>query len=124
MYLLVDETWALAERRALRRPVTPAYWFAMGAPMAVVWTAGTIAGAALGSLIADPAAIGADFVFTALFIGLIAGLWKGRATGITVAASGAAAALAYSIIGSPWHVVTGAAAGIAAAWLAATPETA
>ena len=44
--------------------------------------------AAAGSLLGDPRQIGADFAFTALFIGLIAGFWKGRATAITVAAEG------------------------------------
>src|SRR5690606_33108316 len=29
-YFMTDETWALAERRALERPVTGAYWAAMG----------------------------------------------------------------------------------------------
>jgi predicted branched-subunit amino acid permease len=35
----------------------------------------------------------APIAFSALFIGLIAGFWKGRATAITVVASGLAAAL-------------------------------
>ena len=60
-------------------------------------------------------------MLTALFIGLIAGLWRGRSTAITVAASAGAAALAYLWVGAPWHVLAGAFAGIAAAWCAAAP---
>src|SRR5262249_20173806 len=29
MHVLTDETWALAERRALTAPLPPAYWFGM-----------------------------------------------------------------------------------------------
>jgi 4-azaleucine resistance transporter AzlC len=121
-WALTDEAWALAERRALQRRLTPAYWFAVSATLPVVWIVATFLGAWLGSFLGDPARLGADFAFTALFIGLIAGLWRGRATAITVAVSGAAAALAYVLLGPPWHVAIGAFAGIAAAWCAAPPD--
>jgi predicted branched-subunit amino acid permease len=39
-----------------------------------------------------------------------------------IAASGAFAALAYTVFGPPWHVAAGALAGIGAAYLAAPPE--
>lgn len=119
---LTDEAWALSERRAMARPVTPAYWLGVACLLPIAWTGSTLLGAWLGTFLGDPAAIGADFAFTALFIGLIAGFWKGRATGITIVASGAAAALTYALVGTPWHVASGAFAGIAAAWLAADPR--
>lgn len=123
-WVLTDEAWALAERRALRRPLTPAYWFAVAAMLPAAWIGSTFLGAWLGSFLGDPKRLGADFAFTALFIGLIAGLWRGRATGVTVGASGAAAALAYVWLGAPWHVMAGAFAGIAAAWWAAPADAA
>ncbi|HKU96546.1 MAG TPA: AzlC family ABC transporter permease [Vineibacter sp.] len=122
--VLTDEAWALAERRALERRITPAYWFAVAGILPVVWIGCTFLGAWLGSFLGDPKRLGADFAFTALFIGLIAGLWKGRATATVVAASAAASALAYVLAGPPWHVAAGAFAGIAAAWLAAPPDRA
>jgi predicted branched-subunit amino acid permease len=106
----------------MARPVTPAYWLGVACLLPIAWTGSTLLGAWLGTFLGDPAAVGADFAFTALFIGLIAGFWKGRATGITIAASGAAAALTYALVGTPWHVPIGAFAGIAAAWLAADPR--
>jgi 4-azaleucine resistance transporter AzlC len=122
MHFLTDESWALAERRALGRALTPAYWFAMAASLPPVWIGGTFLGALLGSLLGDPRAVGADFAFTALFIGLIAGFWRGRTTLLTVAASGAAAAIVYALAGPPWHVLAGALGGIAAAVLAWRPR--
>jgi predicted branched-subunit amino acid permease len=121
-HLLTDEAWALAERRAMARSVTPVYWLGVAAPLPFVWTGSTLLGAWLGTFLGDPAAIGADFAFTALFIGLVAGFWKGWRTGWTVAASGVASALTYTLAGPPWHVAAGAFAGIAAAWLAADPR--
>ncbi len=122
-HLLTDESWALAERRTLERPVTLTYWFVMAGTLPFVWVGGCAVGALLGSVMGDPARFGADFAFTALFIGLIAGFGRSRVTLVTIAASAAVAALAYRLIGSPWHVATGAIAGIAAAYLAAPQET-
>jgi 4-azaleucine resistance transporter AzlC len=119
---MTDESWAVAERRSLDRPVTPAYWFAMAALLFASWVGSTTLGAVLGSFLGDPARLGADFAFTALFIGLIAGFGHGRVALVTVAVSGAVAALVHVTLGAPWHVATGALAGIGAAYLAAPQE--
>lgn len=118
MHFLTDESWALAERRALRETIRPAYWFAMAATLPIVWISCTFLGAIAGSFLGDPRAVGADFAFTALFIGLVAGFWTGRASAIVVAASGIVAALVYALAGPPWHVAAGALSGIAAAYAA------
>ncbi|HEY8380692.1 MAG TPA: AzlC family ABC transporter permease [Microvirga sp.] len=123
-FFLTDESWALAERRSLDRPVTVAYWFAMAVILPFAWIGATAAGSVLGSFLGDPARLGADFAFTALFIGLIAGFGQARVTLVTVAVSAAVAALVHTLVGSPWHVASGALAGIAAAYLAAGPEAA
>jgi predicted branched-subunit amino acid permease len=117
--VLADENWALSERRASQTPLTPAYFLAMGAVFWANWVVCSTIGWFGGSLLGDPRRFGADFAFPAVFIGLVAGFWKGRTTAITVAASGAASALVYVTIGAPWHVACGAVAGIVAAFLAA-----
>ena len=121
-FFLTDEAWALSERRALERPVTGAYWFAMAVVLWANWTLSSTVGAILGSFLGSPERIGADFAFTALFIGLVAGFGKSRVTLVTVAASAGVAALVHYFIGAPWHVASGALAGIAAAYLAAPEE--
>jgi 4-azaleucine resistance transporter AzlC len=120
-HFMTDESWALAERRAVmqKQKVTPAYWFALALLLPVAWVGGTTLGAWLGSFMGDPARFGADFAFTALFIGLVAGFWRGRVTLFTAAASGGASAIIYLLAGPPWHVAAGAAAGIAAAYVTA-----
>jgi 4-azaleucine resistance transporter AzlC len=121
-FFLTDEAWALSERRALERPVTGAYWAAMAVVLWANWTLSSTIGAILGSFLGDPERIGADFAFTALFIGLVAGFGRSRVTLVTVAVSAAVAALVHHFIGAPWHVASGALAGIAAAYLAAPAE--
>lgn len=121
--VMADENWALAERRAIGRPLLPAYFLAMGAVFWVNWQIWCTLGALGGPLLGDPRRLGADFAFTALFIGLIASFWRGRATANVIAASGVASALIYTLAGPPWHVGAGAVAGIAIAYVAA-PEAA
>jgi predicted branched-subunit amino acid permease len=107
----------------MERPVTGAYWFAMAVVLWANWTLSSTLGAILGSFLGDPGRIGADFAFTALFIGLVAGFGRSRVTLVTVAVSAGVAALVHLFIGAPWHVASGALAGIAAAYLAAPEES-
>ena len=122
--VMADENWAFAERRAARQPLTAAYFAGMGAAFWLNWIVWSSLGAVLGSFLGDPKRIGADFAFTALFIGLIASFGRSRVTLVTIAASAGAAALAFLVIGAPWHVAAGALAGIGAAFLASPRESA
>ena len=122
LYYMADENWALAEARARTRKLTPAYWLGMTVPFVCNWMLTSTLGSLIGAAFGDPRRIGADFAFTALFIALVASLWRGRVTFWTVAAAGLASALTYRFIGPPWHVAAGALCGLAAAWLAAGRE--
>lgn len=119
LYYMADENWALAEKRARSRTLTPAYWFGMVVPFVSCWLMTTTLGAVIGAAFGDPKRLGADFAFTALFIALTASFWKGKVTFWTVAAAGIASALTYRLVGAPWHVAVGALSGLLAAWLAA-----
>ncbi|WP_439575830.1 AzlC family ABC transporter permease [Phreatobacter sp.] len=118
LHVLADENWALAERRAASRRITGAYFFGMGAVFWINWVIWSWAGTVLGPLLGDPRRFGADFAFTAIFIGLVSGFVTSRTAGIVVVVSAATATAAFLALGSPWHVLAGALAGIAAAALA------
>lgn len=119
VFFMADEIWAVAERRALERPLTPAFYAGLALPLYVNWLALTVAGAALGKLVADPRALGFDFAFTAVFIGLVAGFWKGRPTLKITVASAVAAVVVHRLLPGAWYVIAGAGAGIATAALTA-----
>ncbi|MGI9412684.1 MAG: AzlC family ABC transporter permease, partial [Hyphomicrobiales bacterium] len=77
VFFLADEVWAIAERRAQAGRLTPAYYAGLAGLLYVNWVFWTVAGALAGRAIADPHALGFDFAFTAIFIGLLTGFWRG-----------------------------------------------
>ena len=79
-------------------------------------------GALFGNLIEDPAKIGVDFLLPIYFLSLVMGFRKRANWAPVVLASGAVSALAYHLIGSPWHVSIGALAGIALAAVVGVPR--
>ncbi|PTW58786.1 4-azaleucine resistance transporter AzlC [Breoghania corrubedonensis] len=115
MYFLVDELWALAEARAARAPLTPAFYFGMGLVFIVGWNTWSLLGGVIGPVLGDPAAIGFDFAFTALFIVLIVSFWKGPQTGVVLIASAGTAALVHAHVEGAWYILAGAFAGMIAA---------
>ena len=117
LFFMADENWAMSERRAAARVLTPVYYLGMSVVFWANWSLWTTLGAIGGAFLGDPKRIGADFAFTALFIGLVAGFWRGRSTAVTVAASAIASAAAYRVLGPPWHVAAGALCGVGAAYL-------
>jgi 4-azaleucine resistance transporter AzlC len=117
MYMMADENWAFSERRALTTPLTLAYYLGSALPMISIWTLSTLAGSIAGRSLGDPSAIGFDFAFSAMFIAILAGFWKGPRTGAILGASAASAALAKLFVPGAWYIVIGGLAGVAVAAL-------
>lgn len=116
-YFLTDESWALAERRALQEPLTLAFYLGVSLPLAATWWIATGVGAMLGRALGDPSAIGLDFAFSAMFIAILMGFWKGPSTAGVLAMSGAVAAGTYLAFGGPWYIVAGGIAGAVYAYV-------
>lgn len=125
VFVMADEIWAFAERRALRQPLTPAYYWGMGSALYAQWLLGTVAGAALGQTLGDPAAYGLDFAFAAMFICIAMGFWRGPRTAAVLATSAIVAAVTSTLVSGPWYIAAGGLAGVAvAAFLGEEPEKA
>ena len=112
--VMADENWAMAEARARRMPLTPAYYAGLSVLFYLNWIASTLVGALLGALLGDPAALGLDFVFTALFVVLVTRFWRGAETGLVLMASGLAAIVAHKFLPGAWYIPAGALAGVLA----------
>lgn len=124
LFFLADEIWALSERRAMQQPAgfTPVYFIGLVLPFYFGWVLFTTLGAIFGAAIKDPAAYGLDFIFSAIFIALIAGFWRGSSSAIILFASSLAAiAVKFSAPGA-WYIMAGALAGVITAALIAKPE--
>ncbi len=113
--VMADENWAMAEARAQKATLTPAYYAGLAVLFYCNWVACSLIGALLGAFLGDPATIGLDFAFPAVFIVLVMGFWKGPATGMVLIASAAASILVHHFVPGAWYIAAGAAAGLAAA---------
>jgi 4-azaleucine resistance transporter AzlC len=123
-FVLADENWAMAERRALSRPLTPAFYAGMGGTLYLWWLLATMVGTIAGSFIPKPELLGLDFAFPAVVICLVLGFAKSWHAAPIIAASAAAALLTHEYVEGTWFVVAGAAAGMIAAVLLPAPEKA
>ncbi|OLP58559.1 branched-chain amino acid ABC transporter permease [Xaviernesmea oryzae] len=110
---MADENWALAEARGRRMVLTPAFYFGLSLPFYGMWLISTAAGALLGAVIGDTRPLGLDFAFPAVFIVLLMGFWKGRETGLVLAASASAAIVTHALLPGAWYIAAGALAGLA-----------
>ena len=89
--LVVDESWAIAASGEGR--FDPHRLIGAGVVLWLAWVAGTIVGVLGGEALGDPAALGLDAAFPALFLALLAPQLNGRRP-VVAALSGAAIALA------------------------------
>ncbi|MBX9456339.1 MAG: AzlC family ABC transporter permease [Rhizobium sp.] len=114
--VMADENWAMAEARASRTRLTPAFYAGLSVLFYLNWIACSLAGALLGALLGDPTLIGLDFAFPAVFIVLVMGFWKGPSTGLVLLASALASIATFLMVPGAWYIAAGAAAGLAAAF--------
>jgi predicted branched-subunit amino acid permease len=112
--VLIDQGWAmgLLEYRAGRRDA--GYLLGGGLAMLAAWIVGTLGGFLLGNLVPDPAAWSLDFAATAIFVALIAGIWRGRSDAIPWLVAAVVAVAAHEWVAGPWYVPLGAVAGVLA----------
>lgn len=115
LLFLADEIWAMSEFRSREARLTPAWYAGVVGPFYLSWVLASILGALLGSFVGDPAVIGLDFAFPAVFIVLVTGFWKGRETGIVLAASALSALAVHHFVPGVWYIAAGAAGGLLAA---------
>jgi 4-azaleucine resistance transporter AzlC len=88
--LLVDESWALSQRDGrFDRPIL----IGAGLGLYAGWAGGTAIGVVAGDSLADPATLGLDAAFPALFLALLVPLVRDR-TALAAALLGAGIALA------------------------------
>jgi len=83
--LMIDESWALAHTREGLD-----WWRLLGAGgvLYLAWALGTAAGLLAGQALADPAALGLDAAFPALFLGLLWPWLRRRRTAVVAALAG------------------------------------
>ncbi|WP_332685882.1 AzlC family ABC transporter permease [Devosia sp.] len=107
MGVVSDETWAITVGEMARGRGTVAFLLGGGIFAYGVWMATTVTGHMLGSAIDDPSRYGLDFAFTATFLALLLGMWKGRGDLLPWLVAALAAIVSAKLIPGSWYILIG-----------------
>jgi predicted branched-subunit amino acid permease len=88
-----------------------AFLLGSGLVMFVEWVSSTVLGCFLGEGIPNPASWGLDFVFVAVFLALLANLWKGKGDILPWIVAAAVAVASARLLPGAWYILLGALAG-------------
>ena len=122
IHITGDENWALTMAERAKNPkIGASFLIGSGLVMITVWTASTTLGAVAGSTLPNLEQFGLGFAFTAAFIAMARGLWRGHANLMPWIASFASTIGAVSL-GAPkaYAIVAGAICGLAVSYLVRT----
>lgn len=107
MGIVSDETWAMTVGEMAKGRGTVAFLLGGGVLAYACWLATTVIGHTLGSAIDDPRSYGLDFAFTATFLALLLGMWKGRGDIIPWLVAALAAIISARLIPGSWYILIG-----------------
>ncbi|MEZ7195691.1 AzlC family ABC transporter permease [Pseudodesulfovibrio karagichevae] len=107
LFLLVDESWAMTYGAVSRGKSDLGFLLGSGLLLWAAWMGATITGRLAGAVIPDPEAFGLDFAFTAVFLSLLAGLWKGRGDIPPWAVAAITALIVNHFLPGKWYIVAG-----------------
>ena len=111
LFFLNDESWALTMNELHAGNANGAFLLGSGLVMFVAWLAATVVGRFLSAAVSDPARWGLDFAFTAVFVALLVGQWKGKTDVVPWIVAGLVAVLAERFFGGTWYILLGGLAG-------------
>jgi predicted branched-subunit amino acid permease len=88
-----------------------AFLLGSGLVLYVAWVGSTVVGRMLGDVVHDPARFGLDFAFTAVFLSLLVGLWKGKSDLLPWVVAAIVAVAAAHVLPGKWYILLGGLAG-------------
>ena len=111
MFLVTDENWAMTVAAMSRGGGSVAFLMGGGVLAWFSWMSTNLIGYGLGSAIDDPARWGLDFAFTATFLALLLGMWKGRGDIVPWLVAALTAIATAQFVEGSWHILVGGVAG-------------
>jgi predicted branched-subunit amino acid permease len=88
-----------------------AFLLGSGFVLLTSWVSSTVLGRIPGGAVHDPSQWGLDFVFTAMFLALLVGLWKGKADLLPWIVAALVAVAAAHWLPGKWYILLGGVAG-------------
>lgn len=107
MYLVTDENWAMTVAAMSRGGGSVPFLMGGGVLAWISWMSTNLIGYGLGSAIDDPARWGLDFAFTATFLALLLGMWKGKTDLVPWLVAAVAAIVTSRLLDGSWHILVG-----------------
>lgn len=120
MFFVSDEQWAMTMAEVRKGKGSVAFLLGTGALSWFAWMGSTLCGRVLGAFIDDPTRYGLDFAFTATFLALLLGMWRGRGDLVPWIVGALAAILTSMLIEGNWYIIVGGLVGSFAGALAET----
>lgn len=120
MFFVSDEQWAMTMAEMRKGRGTVSFLLGTGVLSWVSWLGSTVLGRTLGAFIDDPAKYGLDFAFTATFLALLLGMWKGRGDIVPWLVAALVAIATAQLIEGNWYIIAGGLAGSLAGAIAET----
>src|SRR5829696_285243 len=111
VFFMADENWALTMGEFTKGRRDAAFLIGGGLLMVFAWTTSTFVGGAFGGAIEDPERWGLDFAFTAVFLALIAGMWKGKSNFLPWTVAAVVSVAAHHWLPGQWYILLGGLAG-------------
>ena len=111
LHFLSDESWALTMREFAAGRRDGAVLLGSGCVLTVAWVAATAVGHLAGTALGNPARWGLDFAFTAAFVALLVGTWRGKTDVAPWLVAAAVAVTAAAWLPGTWHILLGGLAG-------------
>lgn len=111
LFFLSDESWALTTSEFASGKRNAAFLVGSGLVIFVAWVGSTGLGRVLGDIIHDPTQWGLDFAFTAVFLSLLVGLWKGKSDLLPWIVAALVAIVAARFLPGKWYILLGGLAG-------------
>ena len=107
VFFMADENWALAMSEFSKGKRDAAFLLGGGLAMFISWTSSTLIGRTIGSALRDPSRWGLDFAFTAVFLALLVGMWKGRSDLLPWFVAAIVAVAAHHWLPGQWYILLG-----------------
>ncbi|WDR04658.1 AzlC family ABC transporter permease [Devosia rhodophyticola] len=120
MFLVTDENWAMTVAEMARGGGSRAFLLGGGVLAYCCWMVSTLTGRMLGAVIDDPSRYGLDFAFTATFLALLLGMWRGKADLIPWLVAAVTAIICAKLLPGSWYILIG---GITGSLAGAAIET-
>ena len=111
LFFMSDENWALTMREFMQGRRDATFLLGGGLLLFVAWVSATVIGKMVGMAISDLVQWGLDFVFTAVFLTLLIGMWKGKSDLLPWVVAAIVAVGAARLLPGSWYILLGGLAG-------------